>query len=65
MANDGWTGQDKAKHFPLSAALGVAATHAAAQQHGHHGKQAVMGVGVGIAIGAGKALYDDRATVVL
>lgn len=60
MANDAWTGQDKAKHFAVSAALGAMASHAAAQQTHHSSKQAAIGIGLTLSIGAGKELHDGR-----
>ena len=59
-ADDAWTGQDKAKHFVLSAALSAAATHAAAEHSDRRGHQAAIGIGVSLTLGTGKELRDAR-----
>lgn len=61
LANDRWTGKDKAQHFVASAAL--AAAGAAYGDHRDWSAAHSQGFGLlfSISLGAGKELYDSRA----
>jgi putative lipoprotein len=52
--DDHWFARDKAYHFAAASAIGAGATWAA----GHEAAEPVIGVGVAMAFGAGKELYD-------
>ena len=60
MANDSWTGKDKAQHFLASAALAAAGTAYGEHQNWSDAKCRNFGLLFSIGIGAGKELYDSR-----
>ncbi|AJJ12350.1 hypothetical protein CH64_3478 [Yersinia rohdei] len=60
MANDSWTGKDKAQHFFASAALAAAGTAYGEHQNWSDAKSRNFGLLLSIGIGAGKELYDSR-----
>ncbi|MCB5315404.1 YfiM family lipoprotein [Yersinia intermedia] len=60
MANDSWTGKDKAQHFLASAALAAAGTAYGENQNWSDAKSRNFGLLFSIGIGASKELYDSR-----
>lgn len=60
VANDSWTGKDKAQHFFASAALAVAGTAYGEHQNWSDAKSRNFGLLFSIGIGAGKEWYDSR-----
>ncbi|MRS14612.1 YfiM family lipoprotein [Enterobacteriaceae bacterium RIT691] len=60
MANDAWTGQDKAQHFIASAILSAAGNEYAQHQGNSQDKSAAYGLMFSISLGAGKEFWDSR-----
>ncbi|WP_049601905.1 YfiM family lipoprotein, partial [Yersinia nurmii] len=60
MANDSWTGKDKAQHFFASAAFAAAGTAYGEHQNWSDARSRSFGLLFSIGIGAGKELYDSR-----
>ncbi|WP_342323982.1 YfiM family lipoprotein [Kosakonia sp. BYX6] len=60
MANDNWTGQDKAQHFLGSAMLSAAGNEYAQHQGISRDRSAVLGVMFSLSLGASKELWDSR-----
>lgn len=60
MANDAWTGQDKAQHFIASAMLSAAGNAYAQDQGLSHDRSAAYGLLFSVSLGAGKELWDSR-----
>lgn len=60
MANDAWTGQDKAQHFIASAILSAAGNEYAQHQGISQDRSAVYGLMFSVSLGAGKELWDSR-----
>lgn len=60
MANDAWTGQDKAQHFLASAILSAAGNEYAQRQGISEDRSAAYGLMFSISLGAGKELWDSR-----
>ena len=56
MANDSWSGQDKAQHFLASAMLSAAGNEYAQYQ----GRSAAIGYMFSVSLGASKELWDSR-----
>ncbi|CBA22300.1 hypothetical protein EHW99_0869 [Erwinia amylovora] len=61
LANDEWTGRDKAQHFLSSAFLAAAANAYAERQNWSPSHSAGFGVLFSISLGAAKELNDSRA----
>ncbi len=57
---DHWLGEDKLKHFTVSAVIAAAATEQAEQQALSDCEGARLSVGVVLSIGAGKEWYDQN-----
>ncbi|QEW31096.1 YfiM family lipoprotein [Erwinia billingiae] len=60
MANDSWTGKDKAEHFVSSAVLSAAGSAYGDKQHWSEGQSASFGLMFALSLGAAKELYDSR-----
>lgn len=60
MANDAWTGQDKAQHFIASAMLAAAGNEYALHQNLSHDRSAAYGFMFSVGLGVGKELWDSR-----
>ncbi|MEG5992944.1 YfiM family lipoprotein [Enterobacter hormaechei] len=60
MANDNWSGQDKAQHFLASAMLSAAGIEYALHQGYSRDRSATMGLMFSISLGASKELWDSR-----
>ena len=60
MANDHWSGQDKAQHFLASAMLSAAGNEYAQRQGMNRDRSAVVGVMFSLSLGASKELWDSR-----
>lgn len=60
MANDNWSGQDKAQHFLASAMLSAAGNEYALHQGYSRDRSATMGLMFSISLGASKELWDSR-----
>lgn len=68
MANDSWSGQDKAQHFIASAMLsaaGSAMLSAAGNEYSQHqgmsrDRSAMFGLMFSVSLGASKELWDSR-----
>ncbi|SFM85905.1 putative lipoprotein [Izhakiella capsodis] len=60
MADDAWTGKDKAQHFVASALLAAAGSEYAKHQHINGSSSAGIGLLFSLSIGAGKEAYDSR-----
>lgn len=60
MANDSWTGKDKAEHFVSSAVLSAAGSAYGDKQHLSEGRSASFGLMFALSLGAAKELYDSR-----
>lgn len=56
MANDSWSGQDKAQHFIASAMLSAAGNEYAQ----HQGMSSDLGLMFSVGLGASKELWDSR-----
>lgn len=61
MAQDEWTGRDKAQHFLSSAFFAAAGNAYGDRQNWNRGHSAGFGVLFSISLGAAKELYDSRA----
>ncbi|WP_413737263.1 YfiM family lipoprotein [Sodalis sp. RH21] len=61
MAQDGWTGRDKAEHFVSSAAMAVAASAVADRQGASPARSRNIGLMFSVSLGALKETYDSRA----
>lgn len=62
MANDNWSGQDKAQHFIASAMLAAAGNEYAQHQGNSADRSAAIGFMFSISLGASKELWDSRPT---
>jgi putative lipoprotein len=60
MANDSWTGKDKAEHFVSSAVLTASGSAYGDKQHWNEGRSASFGLMFALSLGAAKELYDSR-----
>lgn len=60
MAQDSWTGKDKAEHFFSSAALAAAGSELSQHQHQGRGQNLRFGFMFSLGFGAGKEFYDSR-----
>lgn len=60
IANDHWTGKDKAQHFVASAALAAAGAAYGDRQNWNEARSRSFGLSFSIGIGAAKELYDSR-----
>lgn len=60
MANDAWSGQDKAQHFLASAMLSAAGNEYAQHQGYSHDRSAAIGLMFSVSLGASKELWDSR-----
>ncbi|MEM6048957.1 YfiM family lipoprotein [Erwinia sp. P7711] len=60
MAQDSWSGTDKAQHFFSSAFLTAAGNAYGEKQHWSQGQSASFGLMFAISLGAAKELYDSR-----
>lgn len=59
VANDQWSGQDKAQHFLASAMLAAAGNEYAQHQGINHDRAAAYGVMFSLSLGASKELWDS------
>ncbi|WP_410749763.1 YfiM family lipoprotein [Citrobacter sp. U14242] len=62
MANDSWSGQDKAQHFIASAMLAAAGNEYARHQGNSRDRSAAIGLMFSVSLGASKELWDSRPT---
>lgn len=60
LAQDRWTGKDKAQHFVGSAVLAAAGTAYAERQNMSSAQSRSFGLLFAISLGAGKELWDSR-----
>ena len=60
MANDAWSGQDKAQHFLASAMLSAAGNEYAQHQGYSRDRSAAIGLMFSVSLGASKELGDSR-----
>ena len=60
MANDQWSGQDKAQHFIASAMLSAAGNEVAQHQGWSRDASAGFGFMFSVGLGASKELWDSR-----
>ncbi len=60
MANDRWSGQDKAQHFIASAMLSAAGNEYAQHQGNSRDRSAAIGLMFSVSLGASKELWDSR-----
>ena len=60
MANDSWSGQDKAQHFLASAMLSAAGNEYAQHQGYSRDRSAAIGLMFSVSLGASKELWDSR-----
>lgn len=60
MANDRWSGQDKAQHFIASAMLAAAGNEYAQHQGNSRDRSAAIGLMFSVSLGASKELWDSR-----
>lgn len=60
MANDAWSGQDKAQHFLASAMLSAAGNEYAQHQGYSRDRSAAIGLMFSVSLGASKELWDSR-----
>lgn len=60
MAQDSWSGQDKAQHFLASAMLSAAGNEYAQRQGVSHDRSAAYGLMFSVSLGASKELWDSR-----
>ena len=60
MANDSWSGQDKAQHFIASAMLSAAGNEYAQHQGLSRDRSAAVGLMFSVSLGASKELWDSR-----
>lgn len=61
MANDSWSGQDKAQHFIASAMLSAAGNEYSQHQGMSRDRSAMFGLMFSVSLGASKELWDNRA----
>lgn len=59
MANDSWSGQDKAQHFIASAMLSAAGNEYAQHQGMSRDRSAMFGLMFSVSLGASKELWDS------
>ncbi len=59
MANDSWSGQDKAQHFIASAMLSAAGNEYAQHQGYSRDRSAAIGLMFSVSLGASKELWDS------
>ena len=62
VAQDSWTGKDKAEHFFSSAALAAAGSEISQHQHQGRGQNLRFGFLFSLSFGVGKELYDSRSS---
>jgi putative lipoprotein len=62
VAQDNWTGKDKAEHFLSSAVLAAAGSEISQHQHRGRGQNLRFGFLFSLSFGAGKELYDSRSS---
>ena len=60
MANDSWSGQDKAQHFIASAMLSAAGNEYSQHQGMSRDRSATFGLMFSVGLGASKELWDSR-----
>lgn len=60
LANDHWSGQDKAQHFIASAMLSAAGNEYARHQGVSPDRSAAIGLMFSLSLGASKELWDSR-----
>jgi len=60
MANDSWSGQDKAQHFIASAMLSAAGNEVAQRQGYNRDRSAAIGFMFSVSLGASKEFWDSR-----
>ena len=60
MANDSWSGQDKAQHFIASAMLSAAGNEYSQHQGMNRDRSAMFGLMFSVSLGASKELWDSR-----
>ncbi|EGE4659233.1 YfiM family lipoprotein [Salmonella bongori serovar 48:i:- str. 94-0708] len=60
LANDRWSGQDKAQHFMASAMLSAAGNEYARQQGVNSDRSAAIGLMFSLSLGASKEFWDSR-----
>lgn len=60
MANDGWSGEDKAQHFIASAMIAAAGNEYTQHQGISRDRSAAYGLMFSVSLGAGKELWDSR-----
>ena len=60
MAQDDWTGRDKAQHFISSAFLSAAGNAYGERQNWHKDRSGSVGIMFAIGLGAAKELFDSR-----
>ncbi|CAI1035939.1 YfiM family lipoprotein [Serratia entomophila] len=60
LANDSWTGKDKAQHFVASAAFAAAGAAYGDRQNWHEARGRSFGLAFSVGLGAAKELYDSR-----
>lgn len=60
LANDHWSGQDKAQHFMASAMLSAAGNEYARHQGVSPDRSAAIGLMFSLSLGASKELWDSR-----
>lgn len=60
MANDQWSGQDKAQHFIASAMLAAAGNEYAQHQGNSRDRSAAIGLMFSVSFGRVKELWDSR-----
>ncbi|MEI2267079.1 YfiM family lipoprotein [Erwinia sp. CGal63] len=60
MAQDSWTGKDKAEHFFSSAFLSAAGAAYGERQNWSESRSANFGLMFSVGLGAGKEFYDSR-----
>ncbi|QGG13622.1 YfiM family lipoprotein [Citrobacter braakii] len=60
MANDRWSGQDKAQHFIASAMLSAAGNEYTQHQGNSRDRSAAIGLMFSVSLGASKELWDSR-----
>ncbi|PIJ49170.1 hypothetical protein BL250_13445 [Erwinia sp. OLTSP20] len=60
MANDNWTGKDKAEHFIASGLLSAAGSEYSQHQHMSNSRSASFGLLFSLSLGAAKEAYDSR-----
>ncbi|KTS35237.1 YfiM family lipoprotein [Pantoea dispersa] len=60
VAQDSWTGQDKAQHFFSSAALAAAGSEIAQHQHQSRGQNLRFGLLFSLSFGVAKEAWDSR-----